>query len=382
MQRRNAPANASEDVELQFETMPTDSTTPAVSQRTEHVYRRCSRRNTQGPKEPECGAVTVSVEKYQSMVEAYCQENNRCNALEKERVELVRERDTSEHKISESKEKHADVERQRLRAVNECAVLQERVAFAESQAKKAAKETVKMRTECEALQFQYDDRCFQYEELEAQNASLLCLKDIVEQREIECAGLKNQITKLEATLSDKDTQCMEAEAKYLDLMEQLSKVLAPDPDDHDNSADNPRNWGITVQQLKEFHDDIIEDLESYCEVHGYYESDDNCVYHICCKDPCPFTDHGAPFLDKVPAGAKPTEPLLPNMHTVVSRYIQPCTAKDGKQYALRVNPTGLKINRFVSHTWLEPFHDFVATMTLALEPDDVIWLSGFALKPC
>jgi len=123
--------------------MPTDSTTPAVSQMTEHVYRRCSRRHTQGPKEPECGAVTVSVEKYQSMVEAYCQENNRCNALEKERVELVRERDTSEHKISESKEKHADVERQRLRAVNECAVLQSELPSLSRRPKKQPKKLLR-----------------------------------------------------------------------------------------------------------------------------------------------------------------------------------------------------------------------------------------------
>eukprot|EP00403_Amphidinium_massartii_P017023 CAMPEP_0178413300 /NCGR_PEP_ID=MMETSP0689_2-20121128/22457_1 /TAXON_ID=160604 /ORGANISM="Amphidinium massartii, Strain CS-259" /LENGTH=331 /DNA_ID=CAMNT_0020034569 /DNA_START=22 /DNA_END=1014 /DNA_ORIENTATION=- len=67
------------------------------------------------------------------------------------------------------------------------------------------------------------------------------------------------------------------------------------------------------------------------------------------------------------------------MHAVVMREVIPRTKGTAKSAALIVNPLGKKITTFVTHTWEEDFRDFVDTLEMALEMDEVVWICSLAL---
>lgn len=144
-------------------------------------------------------------------------------------------------------------------------------------------------------------------------------------------------------------------------------------------AGGPRFWGIKVGQLADFRDRIRQDMRDYCSEHQFCFIDDK-PYHVCNQCPCTL-DHGAAtFLqpDQVPADAK-LEPLKPNMHLVVSKYVRPETLPEGKSFALKVNPDGLEVSTFISHCWGEDFDDFVDTLLMALSREEAVFVCSFAL---
>jgi len=155
--------------------------------------------------------------------------------------------------------------------------------------------------------------------------------------------------------------------------------------DLDCGPSQPQRWGIQLQQLTDFKNEILnekssENLECYCKAHKFTFIRGSCV-HVCLSSPCPYGDHrGVPH---VPVeGVPPQEHLqtmLPNMHAVVARELKPRTKPYGCSYALLTNPEGLEITSFVTHTWEEPFRHFVGTLEMALRPDDVVWVCSFAL---
>jgi hypothetical protein len=73
------------------------------------------------------------------------------------------------------------------------------------------------------------------------------------------------------------------------------------------------------------------------------------------------------------------QPSVPNMHSVVAREIKPRTKPHGCSFARMLNPEGLEITAFVTHTWEERFDHFVGTLEMALGPKEVVWVCSCAL---
>lgn len=73
---------------------------------------------------------------------------------------------------------------------------------------------------------------------------------------------------------------------------------------------------------------------------------------------------------------------LKTMRDICEKIIKPCCQENGKPYALFLNPNGLKIDAFITHTWDEPFVDFVESIRTAFQclihkPN--LWICAFAL---
>jgi hypothetical protein len=146
----------------------------------------------------------------------------------------------------------------------------------------------------------------------------------------------------------------------------------------------PHFWGVTVQDLVDLHDEIMDEanpdgLPAYCASHGFF-LDKSCPVHVCLSNDCLHDHRGVTHVpsSRVPADAKVLR-LEPNMHLVVAREIKPRTREHGCSYSSMKHPDGLKIDAFVTHTWNEAFSNFVGTLQTALEPDDAVWACSFAL---
>merc|ERR1719163_2448709 len=50
----------------------------------------------------------------------------------------------------------------------------------------------------------------------------------------------------------------------------------------------PEYWGVRVQQLVDFHNEIRDDMYGYCACHKILVAGDRKGYHVCMHDPCPF----------------------------------------------------------------------------------------------
>lgn len=164
---------------------------------------------------------------------------------------------------------------------------------------------------------------------------------------------------------------------------ELREWRMPEPEQEHDGTGHPKEWGITCRQLTQLHDEIHRDLEDYCSIHDFYLEDHDCV-HVCRRQPCRFdNDHRNVKLKRRIEMTDRTvlKPMVPNMYIVVDRYLKPqCLAKGpGVSYSRLKNPDGLPITAFVSHTWLEPFRDFVNSLKIALDPDEAIWVCSFAL---
>lgn len=79
------------------------------------------------------------------------------------------------------------------------------------------------------------------------------------------------------------------------------------------------------------------------------------------------------------AGGLQLQQLQPTMHAVVAREIQPRTKPHGCSFSRLLNPEGLEITAFVTHTWEEHFDNFVGTLEMALKPEEVVWVCSCAL---
>eukprot|EP00929_Paragymnodinium_shiwhaense_P026665 TRINITY_DN15806_c0_g1_i1.p1 TRINITY_DN15806_c0_g1~~TRINITY_DN15806_c0_g1_i1.p1 ORF type:complete len:993 (+),score=232.30 TRINITY_DN15806_c0_g1_i1:166-3144(+) len=178
-----------------------------------------------------------------------------------------------------------------------------------------------------------------------------------------------------------------SETQRRQVLQSTSDALFDAPDET-----RPEYWGVRVQQLVDFRDEIRDDMYRYCGCHRILTGGDRKGFHVCMHEPCPFRpsnsiqwdDHrSVPFchvttLKSEEAGV--LQDLAPNTNLVVSRYILPATRGKHKGHALIMNPVQpLRVDAYVSHLWSEPFDDFVNTVDVALHREDVIFVAAFAL---
>eukprot|EP00927_Polykrikos_kofoidii_P038195 TRINITY_DN32490_c0_g1_i1.p1 TRINITY_DN32490_c0_g1~~TRINITY_DN32490_c0_g1_i1.p1 ORF type:complete len:1041 (+),score=177.68 TRINITY_DN32490_c0_g1_i1:114-3236(+) len=157
----------------------------------------------------------------------------------------------------------------------------------------------------------------------------------------------------------------------------------------------PEHWGVRVQQLIDFRDDIRDDVDRYCSCHARcFHDGPRRHHHVCLQNPCPFRplatdskdDHrGVPFVQRsclTAAEESQLGSLEADMHFIVQRYIGPMTEGKGRSQALLMNTEmALRISAYVSHAWSQPFVDLIDTLEAALDTDDVVFLAAFALDP-
>jgi len=166
----------------------------------------------------------------------------------------------------------------------------------------------------------------------------------------------------------------------------------PRSEDPEGGPHDPWMWGLRLSQLLAFHAEVHEDLELYCKAHGcvtlYSESQGMWIPelghgHVVREDCGGWTgDHyGIRVVDEanIPPNSR-MEPMAPNMHVVVQRYVKHKTLESRNSYALMVNPAGLRIGAFVTHAWSESFPDFVTTLKQALDEEEVLWICAFAMN--
>jgi len=113
------------------------------------------------------------------------------------------------------------------------------------------------------------------------------------------------------------------------------------------------------------------------------------------QDPCPFRpinkakydDHrGVPFVTAAslltPGCAEQAlvAPLVASTQLVVDRYIRPMTRGSGRSLALTMNQgRPLRCCAFVTHSWSEPFAEFLDTLQTSLDSRDAVFLSCFSI---
>jgi len=167
--------------------------------------------------------------------------------------------------------------------------------------------------------------------------------------------------------------------------------------DQEDLADvgRPEFWGIRLQQVFDFHNEIRDDLAHYCSTHmqcmdGSLEGH----HHVCMQDPCPFRpidknkydDHrGIPVVRAavllVPGQDIQLLPVVPDLRVVANRYLRPMCRSTRRSAALTLNERQpLKCTTFVSHNWSEPFADLLETLDHALDRREVVFLAAFSLN--
>jgi len=146
----------------------------------------------------------------------------------------------------------------------------------------------------------------------------------------------------------------------------------------------PQFWGVRVQQLIDFRNELFnlanpDNLVDYCDAHKFTFVGGACV-HVCLHYPCSCSEHKeVPYMPLSDAKGFDFQTMLPNMHMVVAREIKPRTKPHGCSFARMLNPEGLEITTFVTHTWEERFDHFVGTLEMALSPEEVVWVCSCAL---
>jgi len=180
-----------------------------------------------------------------------------------------------------------------------------------------------------------------------------------------------------------------------ELEKHFAWAVARSPQENPDEG-NPVCWGVRVQQVLDFYTDIRDDLDKYCEAHriclqdGPYKN-----HHVCLQDPCPFRpinkakydDHrGVPFVTAAslltPGCAEQAlvAPLVASTQLVVDRYIRPMTRGSGRSLALTMNQgRPLRCCAFVTHSWSEPFAEFLDTLQTSLDSRDAVFLSCFSI---
>eukprot|EP00931_Biecheleriopsis_adriatica_P004375 TRINITY_DN106057_c0_g1_i1.p1 TRINITY_DN106057_c0_g1~~TRINITY_DN106057_c0_g1_i1.p1 ORF type:complete len:887 (+),score=125.69 TRINITY_DN106057_c0_g1_i1:64-2724(+) len=164
------------------------------------------------------------------------------------------------------------------------------------------------------------------------------------------------------------------------------------------------NCGITIRSLCELHDRIKHEMQAYCSAHRA----DNKFRHVClAHGRCPFDHKGASFCTAQEASGD-QNPLLPNLHTVVARYVKPWTRPFDLSYAasiiandrgrnlrsstlstlmvalgrhpVKVPHDGLVAEIFISHNWSELFAEFVKTAYGISNENTPVWVCAFAIN--
>lgn len=150
------------------------------------------------------------------------------------------------------------------------------------------------------------------------------------------------------------------------------------------AQDRAHNSGVTVHQIVSLWLQIKDDMLDYASCHYV----DKLHKHVCKEAKCRFGDHrGVDFTRK---GTPPLNPMEPNMHLVVSRYVKHMTAykgpllpeskRKGCSYATFVNgDSPLPATHFVSHCWDHNFENF-ATALKPCGEETAVWVCSFALN--
>lgn len=146
-------------------------------------------------------------------------------------------------------------------------------------------------------------------------------------------------------------------------------------------VDDPALWGVTVKQIWNLWEEVEDDLTAYSNSHQLCNVGGN-FCHVCSQVPCSHHERPVSKDSLSQKEQEAFEPLIPNMHLVVSRYIKPRTnlVPRGCSYAALLNQELLKANTFVSHSWSHPFGDFASTLKDALDEDEAVWICSFALN--
>eukprot|EP00428_Durinskia_dybowskii_P048907 CAMPEP_0170348990 /NCGR_PEP_ID=MMETSP0116_2-20130129/75779_1 /TAXON_ID=400756 /ORGANISM="Durinskia baltica, Strain CSIRO CS-38" /LENGTH=213 /DNA_ID=CAMNT_0010602861 /DNA_START=39 /DNA_END=677 /DNA_ORIENTATION=- len=148
----------------------------------------------------------------------------------------------------------------------------------------------------------------------------------------------------------------------------------------DPKEQDPSYWGLSIRQLQALHDDIKNDMASYCQEHSLLSD----FTHMChagkdCRhrhEKIKYT----PQSRESPEEANKATPIAGNMHIVVQKYIKPQTEPHRCSYAAMKNRGQLKkAKNFISHSWGERFGDFVASIGKKLDEDEVAWICSCAL---
>lgn len=150
----------------------------------------------------------------------------------------------------------------------------------------------------------------------------------------------------------------------------------------DDDKTGPAYWGVTVGQIAKVWTEAKEDLERFCDCHAMVEVAKSKFRKVCKAWPCPYHDQ------PLESSRASLQPLIPNMHLLVERWIKPKTEKGGPSsmgcsYATLLNEkTGLlKATVFISHCWDDHFGNFSATLSRNLKREDaVVWVCSFALN--
>lgn len=173
----------------------------------------------------------------------------------------------------------------------------------------------------------------------------------------------------------------------------MERQEVPAPDDP-----RPEYWGIRVQQVIDFYEEIRENVLNYCNAHKICTGEGpRRGHHVCLYEPCPFRvvdrdqwdDHrGHPFvklrsLSSSDDGFPTTVELVPSTSFIVDRYIRPITRESERSLAHTMNHANpLKCTAFVTHAArTEPFQEFLETLKVAADSEEVVFISAFSLPP-
>ncbi|CAJ1346016.1 unnamed protein product [Effrenium voratum] len=151
------------------------------------------------------------------------------------------------------------------------------------------------------------------------------------------------------------------------------------------AAGGPEFWSLTVAHLSKFLSDHQYALVKYCEKHAF-TMDEGRPKHLCFDEDCSM-DHGD--MPYAYSDGRELDPLISNMHVVVSFLIKPLTKERARKkghdakgtlgmWAFLTEGRIQRARTFVSHCWNEKFQDFVDTLE-SLGPKEDVWICSFAL---
>lgn len=142
----------------------------------------------------------------------------------------------------------------------------------------------------------------------------------------------------------------------------VADLLQPDP------SNRPRTW-----------DEVIRKLRNIPTITGSRTAavDDPCMWSITYWqlmeiDKNALNNFGKAYADMT-------------MRDIAERVIRPRCQTSETSFALSLNPNGLMLDAFISHSWDEPFQEFVASIRKVFQTSvtkPALWICAFALNQC
>lgn len=218
------------------------------------------------------------------------------------------------------------------------------------------------------------------------------LKKLCQERDQLVDGLQAAVKEKDAEIAQLkvDREKKQDEQAFLWDAGGVADLLKEPEVGHDSS---PEYSGILVEDLIALRDDIIENMEEYCKCHRQDCAD---LSHVSLEEPCRFSHFHIAWSYLAPetlSDASPASPasdvpprklqdLVGNMYLVIERYVKTCLC-GCSSYIELINKTkersALKVTTFVSHSWSEPFTEFIDSLANALVPKESVYVSAFAM---